>query len=330
MTAPRLGFLGVGWIGLHRMQALLDEGAGVVAALADPDPEARQRALAVAPQARVVRDLDAMLSLDLDGVVVATPSALHAEQSIAALQAGVPVFCQKPLGRNAHEVQRVLAAAREADRRLGVDLSYRHTAALRAVRELVRAGDLGQIHALDLTFHNAWGPDKAWFRDPALSGGGCVVDLGIHLVDAALWLLDHPEVVEVRSRLYHRGKLLPPEPAVIEDFAVSELALEGGCVVRLACSWNLPAGCEAVIGVSAWGTAGGAGLRNVDGSFYDFVAERWRGVRTERLTEPPDAWGGRALVEWARGVARDPGFHEDDCAGFLDVAHTLDRIYGRA
>lgn len=329
MSAPRLGFLGVGWIGLHRMQALLEEGAGVAAALADPNPEARQRALALAPGARVVRDLDGLLGLDLDGIVIATPSALHAEQSIAVLEAGLPVFCQKPLGRHAGEVHRVLSAAREARRRLGVDLSYRHTEALNQLRSLVQAGELGQIHAIDLTFHNAWGPDKSWFRDPALSGGGCVVDLGIHLVDAALWLLDQPEVVEVRSRLYQRGRLLPPDPEVVEDFAVAELVLEGGCVVRLACSWNLPAGCEALIGVSAYGTHGGAGLRNVDGSFYDFVAERWRGVHTERLAEPPDAWGGRALVEWARAIARDPEFHEGDCAGYLEVAHTLDRIYGR-
>ena len=58
---------------------------------------------------------------------------------------------------------------------------------------------LGRTYAVDLVFHNAYGPDKAWFYDPALSGGGCVMDLGVHLVDLALWALDFPAVTKVSS-----------------------------------------------------------------------------------------------------------------------------------
>ena len=70
-------------------------------------------------------------------MVIATPSAAHADQSIAALNAGKAVFCQKPLGRTGPEVAEVVAAARRADRLLGVDLSYRHTAAMAAIRPLL-------------------------------------------------------------------------------------------------------------------------------------------------------------------------------------------------
>src|SRR3546814_15615705 len=93
--------------------------------------------------------LDALLEQPLDGIVIATPSALHAEQSIRALERGVPVFCQKPLGRTGAEVRAVIDAARAADRLLGVDLSYRGTAGMRALRDHVRAGQLGQVHAVD-------------------------------------------------------------------------------------------------------------------------------------------------------------------------------------
>ncbi len=99
------------------------------------------------------------------------------------------VFCQKPLGRDGIEVRAVLAAARAADRLLGVDLSYRFTAGMVAIRDLVQRGELGAIFAVDLVFHNAYGPDKPWFYDRAELGGGCVIDLGVHLVDLALWVL---------------------------------------------------------------------------------------------------------------------------------------------
>ena len=107
VSKPRVGFLGVGWIGRHRLQAMLATGAIEAVAVADPAPEMIAEALAVAPGARAVADLDAMLALAPDGVVIATPSALHAEQSIRALDAGVAVFCQKPLGRDAAEAAAV-------------------------------------------------------------------------------------------------------------------------------------------------------------------------------------------------------------------------------
>src|SRR5690606_23712639 len=108
--------------------------------------------------ARACEHLGQLLELDLDGIVIATPSALHAEQAIAAFERGVAVFCQKPLGRDAIETQRVVSAARAANRLLGVDLSYRHTRAMQKIREVVRAGGIGAPFAVDLVFHNAYGP----------------------------------------------------------------------------------------------------------------------------------------------------------------------------
>ena len=101
LRRPRVGFLGVGWIGRHRMAAMLDAGQIEAVAVAEPDPDMAREALVLAPDATVCADLDDLLAQDLDGVVIATPSALHADQAHRALDAGVAVFCQKPLGRNA-------------------------------------------------------------------------------------------------------------------------------------------------------------------------------------------------------------------------------------
>jgi predicted dehydrogenase len=324
---PRLGFLGVGWIGRHRMEAMLATGLVEAAAISDPSPDMIRDAAQLAPAAEVVDTLEQMLALDLDGVVIASPSALHAAQSIQALEAGKAVFCQKPLGRDAAETEAVVAAARAADRLLGVDLSYRFTAGMEKIAELVRAGSLGRLFAIDLVFHNAYGPDKPWFYDRAQSGGGCVMDLGIHLVDLAMWLTGQ-DVKSVSSSLFANGEPLAARD-MVEDYAVATLTLDNDVAVRLACSWRLHAGQDAVIEASFYGTNGGATMRNVGGSFYDFTTTHNTGTQATTVAQPPEEWGGRAAVDWARRLAADPRF-DAQAEEFVTTARALDRIYAGA
>jgi predicted dehydrogenase len=310
------------------MQAIAATGKAEIVAVADASREAAEQAAAVVPNAEVLGSLDELLALGVDGVVIATPSAQHAEQSIEALERGAAVFCQKPLARTAQETRAVVDAARTADRLLAVDLSYRFTEGMRRVRELVRGGELGDVYAADLTFHNAYGPDKPWFYDPQLSGGGCVMDLGVHLVDLALWTLGFPKVVRTTSHLYAQGRPLEDAARTVEDYAVATIELEGGASVRLACSWRVHAGVDAVIEAAFYGTGGGAALRNVNGSFYDFTAHRFRGTVRETLSEPPDDWGGRAAADWARRLAAGATF-DAEVERLVHVAAALDAVYGR-
>jgi predicted dehydrogenase len=300
---PRLGFLGVGWIGRNRMEAIERSGLAEVAAVCDP------------AVAGALGSLDELLALDLDGVVIATPSALHADQAVAALDAGLAVFCQKPLARTAGEARRVVGAARDADRLLGVDLSYRHVEAFRRALEVVRSGELGEIVGVDLVFHNAYGPDKPWFRDPELSGGGCVIDLGVHLVDLALRALGRSCFARIDARL---------TGAPVETHAVAQLD-----EVRLACSWNSHAGRAAVIEASFYGTDGGVSVTNVGGSFYDFRCDRFRGTSSEQLAGPPDDWGGRAAIDWTERLARGDRF-DPAAERLVDLHRAIDRIYEAA
>ncbi|MGV3585688.1 MAG: Gfo/Idh/MocA family protein [Adhaeribacter sp.] len=325
---PRLGFLGVGWIGRNRMEVIANHGAGEITFISDTVTQNTEAALQAAPNAQSVNALSDMLTAETDGVVIATPSAFHAEQSIEALQAGKAVFCQKPLGRNAVETQQVVEAARQANKLLGVDLSYRFTKAMQAVYQVVQSGELGNIYAVELTFHNAYGPDKPWFYEPKLSGGGCVIDLGVHLVDLALWTLNFPEVEKVTSSLFSKGQKISNNQNTVEDYANASIELASGTHVALSCSWNLPAGQEAIISAVFYGTQGGVAFKNINGSFYDFVAERFYGTRTETLTTPPDDWSGRAGVVWANRVAAGEKF-SPEAEEFVKVAAVLDKIYGR-
>lgn len=308
------------------MEALIAADAVDPVAFAEPNEEAARATQAAAPGARRVPGLEALLDAGLDGLVIATPSAMHAEQAIAALERGIAVFCQKPLARDAAETRKVVEAARRADRLLAVDFSYRFTRAIEAIAPVVRSGELGRLFGAELVFHNAYGPDKGWFRDRALSGGGCVIDLGIHLVDLLLWMFDFPEVRVADSRLFARGERLPPSPDVVEDYAAATLELPGGLFARMDCSWNHHAGRDAAIRFAVFGTRGAVAVENVGGSFYDFAACRYDGTRTRMLVEPPDDWGGRAAVAWAERLSGSNRFDES-CREAVAVARVLDAIY---
>jgi predicted dehydrogenase len=326
VTKARLGFLGSGWIGRNRLEAVAKSGLAEVAVIAEPDRALAEMARKSARDAELVGSLDDLLDFDLDGVVIATPSAMHAEQATRALRAGIAVFCQKPLGRTGQETSEVIETARSMDRLLGVDLSYRHLTEVLQARELVQSGELGGIFAVDLVFHNAYGPDKEWFYNRKLSGGGCVIDLGIHLVDLALWTLDFPNVTRVSSQLFHQGRRLGARPVEVEDYAIAQIDLSSGASAQLACSWRLSAGQHAVISASFYGTKGAARVSNIDGSFYRFRAEHFSGTARELLSEDPEPWGGRGIIDWVQRLNRSNRF-DPEVESLSAVANTLDRIY---
>lgn len=323
---PKLGFAGVGWIGKNRMDAIHEKHIAEMAAAADPDPTALERINGEISNLEKYNSFEALLDSGLDGIVIATPSALHAKQALAALNNGKAVFCQKPLGRNEQETRTVVETAREQDLLLEVDFSYRHTHALQKVKQAVESGRLGKIYGVDLTFHNAYGPGKSWYRDAELSGGGCLMDLGIHLIDLLYWILDEPQVTDLQCRLFSQGKPVQKNRQQVEDYAAAQLILNNDTVVQLSCSWNLPSDKDAIIKASFYGEHGGVTFRNSDGSFYDFIAEEYRGTSTIILAEPPDNWGGRAAVQWAEKLAEENRFNPE-AELYTDVAHTLDLLY---
>lgn len=324
-----LGFVGVGWIGRNRMEVMLRDTNTKAVAITEPVEENVDEAIKISGEASLVDFSEMLQKEELDGIVIATPSAMHAAQSIEALKAGKAVFCQKPLGRTATEVKEVVEAAAEANKLLGVDLSYRETKAFKAIQEVIKSGEIGEIYSVDLVFHNAYGPDKEWFYDIKRSGGGCVIDLGIHLVDLAMWSLGFPKIEEVNSHLYSKGKKLDSFEDQVEDYASVNMVSELGTLINLECSWHISAGKDAVIEAKFYGTKGGAAFKNENGSFYDFKAEKYTGTQTETLVSPPDDWSGRAGSVWAQqlieGKEHDPKAGEE----FIKTAEVIDRIYGR-
>lgn len=322
-----IAFIGTGWIGLNRMKSLLGTNMATAVAVLDPDQMNANAAIQAAPGAVIARSFDELLSMKPEGVVISTPSAMHASQCIAALGYGMAVFCQKPLARTAEETRQVISAAHRADKLLGVDLSYRFTDGIQKIYE--HKDDLGKIFAIDLVFNNAYGPDKSWFFNRKLSGGGCLIDLGVHLIDLGLWMLDFPAVLKVDSTLFSKGKILKHDDMEsVEDYVSAQMETETGVVIRLVCSWNLPAGQDAEIRASFYGTKASALFYNVNGSFYDFEAALCHGTSRKLISVPPDDWGGRAIRNWAH-LLQESSHFRNSAFEFYESAGIIDRIYKR-
>ena len=331
MAKPRLAFVGLGWIGAMRLEALAGAGAAEIVALCDASPGRLESTARGQAGVACFQEVDELLAkagdLRLDGVVIATPNAFHFPQTVAALDRGLAVFCQKPLALDAGQARAMVDAARRADRRLGVDYSYRFTDGARCLRDAIASGALGRVYFLDTVFHNAYGPDKAWAHDPRLAGGGALMDLGVHLIDLACWLLGDPPVAQVRGGVFRQGERL--SGVGMDDFASARIDLgQGDAVASLAVSWNAHAGRDCVIRAAVFGTAGGAEFRNVGGSFYDFELERFAGRTGEVVVRESRDWLGRAILDWARRLAEANRF-DSEIERSVRVSEVVDAIYGR-
>jgi len=256
-----LGFAGVGWLG----ESLLRDLPGF--------PELRLMGVQDARgdlAAQIAKryaspwhgdSFDKLLGLPgLEAVVICTPNGLHAVQTQVALQAGKHVLVQKPLALSEADAVATVELGRARQRLLFVDYTYRFLQTMDAFR-----AQLGQVLSLRATFHNIYGPgaEKTWFFDSRLSGGGALTDLGVHLLDLGLWLVQPTDVTLVDCQLSEPG---------IEHAAALRLRLDD-IPFDVAVSWHA-AMAESQIAIEAADGRGTARWENVDGSFFHFRARR--------------------------------------------------------
>ena len=171
--------------------------------------------------------------LDVDAAVVCTPNDTHEEVVLACLDLGLHVLCERPLSISSSSVERMIAAAEEADRQLMVAMNQRFRYDTRSIRQFVRSGELGEVFFLRSSLLNQRErrPRKGWRRDPDRAGGGVMMDLGVQAVDLALWIQGFPRVERVSARFHRRRE--------VEDSATALLSLEGGSTVSVEVTWEL-------------------------------------------------------------------------------------------
>ncbi|MEX0911863.1 MAG: Gfo/Idh/MocA family oxidoreductase [Gemmatimonadota bacterium] len=186
---------------------------------------------------RVYSTTDEMWAADdVEAVIVCTPSYLHEEQVLVGLDAGKYVFCEKPLALTADGTARIIEALTSRER-LMVGMNQRFRPDSIALKQVVAAGDLGDVHYVRAGWLNrrAGRSPRSWRHSPEQAGGGALMDLGVQMLDLALWLLDHPEPKRVVAKVYG------PSNAEVEDAAILLLELADGRTVNLEVSWTFVA-----------------------------------------------------------------------------------------
>lgn len=278
MNKLRVGIIGLG-IGRHHIRGYQSHPNAEVAAIADLD----ETRLKVSGDEYKIehryRDAQEMLTQEkLDVVSVCTPNKFHKPLTIAALEAGCHVLCEKPMAMNTAEARAMLDAAKRAGKRLMINFSYRFSAPSWALKAQVDAGALGDIYFARTIWHRRRGIPGfgGWFGQKDLAGGGPIIDLGVHRLDLALWLMGYPKPVWVLASTYNTiGSRIAKEKGAkfdVEDLGVALIKFENGATLELEASWAAYIAEQELMETRLLGTIGGAVQRNV-GEGYKFEAE---------------------------------------------------------
>lgn len=265
----RLGIVGLGMGTLHLRSIKNHCRNGEVVALCDAD-EAKLRARQLEYDVpEVYTDLDRMLSqASLDGVILVVPNDLHAPMTLRCLQAGLHVLCEKPMALNAREAATMRDAAKKARRHLLINFNQRFGPEAWALKRAITEGSLGDIYAAKCGWVRRRGIPGlgGWFTTRKRSGGGALVDIGVHALDLTLWFMGHPKCTEAVASTYAVfGSQLAKTTGKnfdVDDLAMGLVKFDNGATLFLEASWASHIRFEAFYS-ELLGTEGGA-LRRWD------------------------------------------------------------------
>jgi predicted dehydrogenase len=221
----RLGVVGAGAIAQLAHIPVLSKmrGAELVAVCDNDRPKARALADRFGVP-DVFTDIEDLLELDeLDAVVIATPNHLHEPHALSALAAKRHVLCERPLALTSRGVERILAAASRADRKVSVANNHRYRTDVQTLSRFIAGGELGKIVGMRGGSYTFKRPPEGWRFRRAESGGGAFVDHGMPLLDLALWLGDYPEPLRVTAHM-DRGR----SSSAVEEAMLVQLECVGG------------------------------------------------------------------------------------------------------
>lgn len=268
----RVGLVGAGTIGDVHLRAYSQIPAVQIVAIADAQPERLEQFGRIfnVPD-HYVDYLDLIARDDIDAISVCTPNQYHAPITIAALEAGKHVLCEKPLARSYAEGRGMVDAAGKAGRILKVAFNHRERGDVKVLKSYIDVGELGHIYHAKATWMRRSGIPGVggWFTSKEMAGGGPLIDLGVHVLDMALYLLGEPKVASVSAATYSelgpRGRgnwgeyrLTGSGGYEVEDLATAFIRMVDGSTLLLEASWAVYGKSADDFGVTLFGTNGGA------------------------------------------------------------------------
>ena len=202
----------------------------------------------------IFEDYKEMLKMpELDAVDICTPNVWHSIMAVDALEAGLHVFCEKPDAVSVEEAEKMKAAAEKSGKTLMVMRNNRYLPSSSFMKEYVEAGKMGEIYAARCGWQRRRGiPGKGgWFTTKELSGGGPLIDLGVHMIDLTMWLMGNPKPVAASGCTYCKfadndvsdsvdsnfGEKKANGTFDVEDLAMGFIRFENGACMQIEFSW---------------------------------------------------------------------------------------------
>ena len=336
----RVAVIGCGFISAVHLAGYLKCENVIIKALCDVIPE---RAIAAKEkygneQTIVYQDYHEMLAKEeLDAVSVCTENNLHATITIDALNAGLHVFCEKPMAISGEEADRMLAAAKSNQKKLTVGYQMRFSEDEQLLRREVVAGKLGQVYYAEATTLRRRGvPTWGVFLNKKKQGGGPLIDTGTHILDSTLWLMnDYSPVVSAVGRTYDKlidkggfnnGGHWDIDSFEVEDSAFGTVTLASGAMIVVKATWAVNIAEMNVNEVLLCGDLAGASLRNnklvINGESNDRL---WQYV-PESLPQGTLTAYDKEIIAWIEALQNDtdPVVLPEEAA---QVVKVLEAIY---
>ena len=250
MDKLRIGVIGIGVIATTKLiPSLLKRDDIEIAALCDVDTGRCEKANKdFALKAKIYKDYHELCQdAGLDVVHVCTPNPLHCEMTLEALKNGKHVHCEKPMACTYADTQKMIAAAKEAGKKLTVGLQWRYNPAPLKMKEMVENGELGEIfHVRSQQLRPRRLPAYGVYTNKELNGGGVLMDGGPHSIDLPMWLTDNYDVATVRGVTFDKMKDFPegndlgpwdPQNFDVEDTAMALITMKNGMMIYMETAW---------------------------------------------------------------------------------------------
>lgn len=319
----RVGVIGAGWPGERHGEGFIASGEATVVAVSDLD-EARRAAYAerYSVPSTYADYQDLLANPAIEAVSIALPNFLHHPVTVAALQAGKHVLCEKPPAVTLAEAVEMQSLAERQGLTLAYALQRRFNPVVEELRARLAENTLGEVYHARSVWTRRWGVPQGlggWFTDPARAGGGALIDIGIHVLDIAWFLMGTPAPATVSGQVYNKY----PSLTQTDDSAFALIRFADGRSLQLEASWVLSQESDQ-IGVHLYGTRGGA---RVDDSRLDLYLSGGQEHEQTPVTLP----GGQAAftaqaANFARALrvlepVRTPAAHGTQLMAMIDAIY---------
>ena len=177
---------------------------------------------------------DMLEKSDIEAVIIATPTSTHKDITIDCLNAGKDVLIEKPMARTFQEAKQIVDAAKKNKKILMVGMNLRYRPDTMLLRSFINTNEIGEPFYVKCGWIRKQSSGEKWFTKKEESGGGVIIDLGIHIMDLALWLLNYPEISSVSAQNFHHYT------KNVEDTSISCIKCINSAVINMEVSWSLP------------------------------------------------------------------------------------------